>query len=724
MPVRSIQAARWLAFTVVAFSAVNAAFSAPDPPETAKPVAIAVDPARPSTLYASFPGFGVFKSDDHGDSWLGINEGLGTDRVSLLLIHPEAPQTIFAFDEETGLYVSLDGGESWNLAGPGLPPMAQVFEVKLDPRDPAVLWAATDSGIFRSPNRGEVWRMTPFYPAGSLRIAIAPDASTVFAVTTRGTVFVSEDAGRKWRPVGVIPLDGHVDVSRRWVRQLLIDPNRPERLIAATAVGLFMSWDRGVTWERVIEGPIDHVVLDPLTPSSLYALGQQGLLTSTDGGLSWTLLSGARGSALAIDPRAPDTLYVAGTDIRVFRSHDRGGSWRLVLHERLPPAHLEPFAQHRSRAPKFTVNLQVGRGVGNLDRGFHNDNHVAAIVADPSNPNVIYAGSLRGVFTSIDFGETWHFVSRGLAVTDVHALAVDPDTPSTIYAGTHGGGLHRSLDAGRNWHVTGAGIDDLVIRDVIVDPLEPSVIYVATGRGGVFMSSDYGVRFTRLRPAVAAGDELADVRALALDPDFPFRVAAAAAQQRPWVWDASLSAWSHRLGKVGFRGGDFRVHGYWHDYSVRPARLEVRELAFDPASPNTVFAATALGLFRSANGGGSWGRPQLKANVTSIAVDPLDSRILWAGTAKGLSRSGDSGRSWQSVDVGDPEAAVLSLAIDPRGSVLGLRRSRQRDRGRRQRFRPSVRPGSFAANAWPAGDPAKSVGRSFGDAAGGRTARS
>ncbi len=74
---------------------------------------------------------------------------------------------------------------------------------------------------------------------------------------------------------------------------------------------------------------------------------------------------------------------------------------------------------------------------------------VQALVVDPQIPTTLYAGTLGGVFLSIDAGSNWSAVNtgltgalnEGLSAGTVDALLVDPQTPTILYAGTEGGGV-------------------------------------------------------------------------------------------------------------------------------------------------------------------------------------------------------------------------------------------------------------------------------------------
>jgi photosystem II stability/assembly factor-like uncharacterized protein len=74
---------------------------------------------------------------------------------------------------------------------------------------------------------------------------------------------------------------------------------------------------------------------------------------------------------------------------------------------------------------------------------------VEAVVADASNPSIVYAGSSGGTFKSTDAGMSWKLVDSG---ADVQILVANPLLPTTLFAATtSGSGAYRSTDSGATW---------------------------------------------------------------------------------------------------------------------------------------------------------------------------------------------------------------------------------------------------------------------------------
>jgi len=168
-------------------------------------------------------------------------------------------------------------------------------------------------------------------------------------------------------------------------------------------------------------------------------------------------LSGAGGHfhTLLLDPDF--TTLFAGTHLGLFRSQDRGVSWRLV-------------------ASRFSGE------------------DVHALARDPKT-GVLYAAThRRGVLLSRDGGRRWISGSHGLPGRDVHALALDPREPQVLYSWVVGHGLFRSGDGALRWRkVTGpemlTGVESLAVH-----PEESERLYAGTAKG-VWVSGDGGRRW-------------------------------------------------------------------------------------------------------------------------------------------------------------------------------------------------------------------------------------
>ena len=314
-----------------------------------------------------------------------------------------------------------------------------------------------------------------------------------------------------------------------------------------------------------------------------------------------------------------------------------------------------------------------------------------ALAVAPSAPEIVYVGTGRGVFRSMNGGRSW--ASAGLAQPPgpdgssppgVTSLAVDPRTPTTVYAGLNdrwdGGTTYRhpvfkSTNGGRTWRALG-----LRGQVVAITPTEPPTVYAAAGGSGgtsrLFRSTDGG----RNWQAADRGLPSTYLWALTFDPTSPATVYAA--MGRRGVFESSDSG------------------GSWHTLGVSPAYREVTAIAVDPRHPHTVYAGTDAGVIKSLDGGRSWrmvnaamgshGRDRGYGQVWALVVDPRDSRTVYATTrCTGVLKSTDGGHRWSPANTGlEPMCTGVRSRARSSGSAEHLRgrfRSRRVQEPRRRR---------------------------------------
>jgi photosystem II stability/assembly factor-like uncharacterized protein len=135
---------------------------------------VARDAGDPERLYAQ-NHHGVYRSDDGGDNWQNIADGLPTDFGFAMVAHPHTAGTIFTFpvaadgmrfppDHRCRVYRSTDAGASWQAMTEGLPtepyyPIVLRDALCCDDSAVAGVYFGSRSGdVFGSRNEGESWR--------------------------------------------------------------------------------------------------------------------------------------------------------------------------------------------------------------------------------------------------------------------------------------------------------------------------------------------------------------------------------------------------------------------------------------------------------------------------------------------------------------------------------------------------------------------------------------
>ena len=114
---------------------------------------------------------------------------------------------------------------------------------------------------------------------------------------------------------------------------------------------------------------------------------------------------------------------------------------------------------------------------------------VRALASAPSDPKIMVAGTLKGVYRTDDSGVHWKLISPegSTEIHEVESIAIDPVDPKIIYAGT----WHlpwKTVDGGAHWTNIKQGIiDDSDVFSIIVDPKSPQTVY-ASACSGIYKS--------------------------------------------------------------------------------------------------------------------------------------------------------------------------------------------------------------------------------------------
>lgn len=151
------------------------------------------------------------------------------------------------------------------------------------------------------------------------------------------------------------------------------------------------------------------------------------------------------------------------------------------------------------------IELGPGYLPGNRTGQPNGIGRINGIAFHPTDSNVIYAGApAGGVWITKDGGQTWSTNTDSLATLGVSSIAVDPQNPDTIYLGTgdrdasdsYGRGVFKSMDGGQTWVQTNSGMGNTTVGKILIDPTNTSTLLAATS-GGIYRSTNYGASWTR-----------------------------------------------------------------------------------------------------------------------------------------------------------------------------------------------------------------------------------
>ncbi len=306
-------------------------------------------------------------------------------------------------------------------------------------------------------------------------VAVHPTKPHIVYVVTEEAVYKTRDGGQAWARLS----EG---LNRVRVMNVAIDPRFPASIFAGTfAGGVYQSPDGGRRWlprnaglqKGTISVNVNQLVFHPTDVQTLYAATTVGVFKSTDGGQSWNERMRDMTEinfivALAVDPVHPDVLY-AGTSGGVYRSIDGADSWTKINH---------------GLVPDDATMASMALGINTL-------------LMDPTNSDILYAGSTQGLFKTLDRGEVWTAMATALGPLYVSSLGFAHGNNRILHMGTSRG-MFASQDGGHTWMAHNDGLSNVNIRAIAVHPSNPLVLYVGTNGSGLFRSHDGGHSWTHL----------------------------------------------------------------------------------------------------------------------------------------------------------------------------------------------------------------------------------
>jgi photosystem II stability/assembly factor-like uncharacterized protein len=490
------------------------------------------------------------------------------------------------------------------------------------------------------------WRRGGLFGADVRALIVDPSApDTLYLGTSGGEVYVSNDAAKSWTlPRRGIPFPGHV------VDNLLLD--REGRLWAA-CWGLWgggviaMSEDGGATWTRRDAGleelSVRAIAVDPNDANFLVAGGLTGVHRSRDGGKTWKKISDQINvESLAIDPRTNDRIYV-GTWRQGWRTDDGGKSWKhiaegMVLDTDMFAIHIDPLQPDNvwvATCGWVYNSRNTGDKWTRYRDGFDN-RRIHDVRTDPCNKEVVYAGSVAGLYRTDDSGKSWYTVSdEGLVI---NSIVLHPQRPNRIILGVEGDGVYVSDDRGKSFQRSSEGLFNLRITTIAPDPFERDRVYAAVVFGGaasgIYRSNDAGRTWER-----ASKTQLPEVLSLTIASEADAPVKFIAGTEKGFYWSDDGGTWTQ----------------------AEPSTFPIRVDKVVRFNRTRSFAATAEGVFTTRDGGKNWYRlGGATKRAVDVTVGTLGGRkALFALSAAGLDVF--DGEKWVAID--DAPAAGRSIAM-------------------------------------------------------------
>jgi hypothetical protein len=305
---------------------------------------------------------------------------------------------------------------------------------------------------------------------------------------------------------------------------------------------------------------------------------------------------------------------------------------------------------------------------------------IAAVAADPSNPNTLFiAAAGGGVWKTTDGGANWSARTDGQATLAMGAIAVAPTNSNIIYAGTgeanfsgdsnYGRGVLVSTDGGTTWTLTGANVfDRKAIGKIVVDPTNANIAYAAVGRAvngvggfGIYKTTNGGATWANTTASITTGPSYTDVE---IDPSNPNVLYAGIGEifgdSANGVYKSTNGggSWSFLAAAPG-GSADGRI-----TIAISPSNTQVVYVSIQgTGSAGSTSFGSLFRMLRTDDGGSSFttlsGTPNYLGGQgwydTTLIVSPTNSAVVFAagvtggGGTNGIIESTNSGVSWSSI---------------------------------------------------------------------------
>jgi len=412
---------------------------------------------------------GVFYSNDYGDTWSPLNNGLSDLDIQTLAIHPNNPNTLLAGTFDGNLLYTTNGGTNWILSTQLTGTVSRLY---FNPYESLEAWAITRSD---SEDRGYLYRSTNLTDWTPINLNVQPQGGPIQGQMAflpgsiwlaSINVYFSTNSGTTW---------DQINGPNRSATSIAIPPNDPQIIYVGTDFGVEKSSDGGSTWEEAVDGLAalapNAVAVSPDNPDMVYVKTHQGIFASQNGGHNWQNLDYGTGGfngrqSLVVDHFNAAKIYLnAGCqgEFCLAISSDSGSTWDLIT-STLPAAYA----------------------------GWSSDSF--AIVPSPHTPGRVLVGvsltppgggadDINGIFfRSDDYGASWSYIEPPQTLKRIKEMAYDSFNPNLIYAGTEGTGLWRSTNGGDSWeYLPVADVETPISATaIVVHPNVPNRVFIRT----------------------------------------------------------------------------------------------------------------------------------------------------------------------------------------------------------------------------------------------------
>jgi photosystem II stability/assembly factor-like uncharacterized protein len=657
-------------------------------------VAVSGVVGQDNVYYFGSTAGGVWKTTNGGLSWKPIfdKQKDASPAIGAIAVSESDPNTIYVGTGEAcirgnivggnGVYKSIDAGKTWKFVG--LADTHAIGRFTVNPKNPNIAFVAAlghpfadneERGIFRTQDGGKSWEKVLYKDAktGGIDVVFDPSNSNVlFAALWQARrtpwsldsggpgsgLYRSIDGGTTWKELKAHGLPEGI-LGRIGVTVSGANPNRVWAVIEAEKGGIYRSDDGGDSWNLLTDDHrfrqrawyYSHIFADPKSADTVYILNTAAY-RSNDGGKTFNRVRAPHGDnhGLWIDPTNPKRL-INGNDGGATISNDGGETWSSIYNQptsqfyHVTTDNRFPYYIYGAQQDNSTVAIASASASGAIDRpdwyavGGGESGYIAP---DPTDPEIVYAGSYGGEITRYDHRtheeqavNPWPVNPIGWAAADVkhrfqwtEPIVFSPHDSKTMYFA--GEVLFKTTDGGMGWTIispdltrndkskqaasggpitkdnTGVEVYDTIFS-VVESPAQKDLIWAGTDDGLVQITRDGGQHWENVTPkAMPEWGTVSMIEASSRD-----------------AGTAYLAVERHKSDDFApyvFKTTDFGK-SWTKLVAGLPANDYVHAVRIDPRRAGLLFAGTEQGVYVSFNDGALW--QPLQLNLPTVPVNDL-----------------------------------------------------------------------------------------------------
>lgn len=601
--------------------------------------------ANDENIIASVKGNGIYFSKDAGETW--TQSSLKNVNVNQFAAHATNPLIFFAATD-SGVYFSNDGGKIWSRTNL----IASTRAIITHPKNTNLIVAGVYSsdtisnGVWQSTNNGQVWKRIDSTLSEKNKItALASDAkndSTIFVGTDGNGFFSTYDFGKNWSAdnVGL----GAKNSPSNFIQTILhyYDPVfKYNAITVGTAVGIYSS-------QNFSGSPLNWINLRTIS------------------GIEDSVITSLKASFYSPPLGAIDRYYFVSTrqslpnripnDIKggLFRVDVLNQSWSLVFKKNID---VNSIFIPKSKQNKVYIASSDGifisseYGINFIKKSLGiNHSIVKSISITNENQPIIFSGIYGGgVQRSLDSGKTWEYANNGLGNPYVYAVAVDSQNSGLIYASTVRG-IYSSSNFGNTWTYQNIPIEfpekynSTNIGAFRIGKNNTSNLIFTSPAHGLNLSSNKGTKWNKINFQNSSQISSANV---VDNLDFGAKNDSSIIGTGNGIWKSKDfgTTWQNISGNFPLTVNDLGVTKSL--FAFRPHE--------DPKNDSVIYISTTTNLsnyspyklFKTTDGGKIW--KELSIATYDISIDYRKPRVIFASGKNNIYHTLNSGESWTTL---------------------------------------------------------------------------